>query len=51
MMDVLVDCVFIGFCMNVWIEDLWVVVVVVKGYCVFVGVYVMVVFGSGFVCK
>lgn len=45
--EIFVDYVFIGFCMNGWIEDLCVVVKVVKGYIVFSNVIVIVVFGLG----
>lgn len=47
---ILIDCVFIGLCINVCIEDLCEVVWVVWGCKVVLGVWVMVVFGFGLVC-
>lgn len=52
MEDIIVDKVFIGFCINLRIEDICVVVNVVKGKKIVVNIKcVMVVFGFGFVKK
>lgn len=47
--DIKIDWVFIGFCINGWIEDFWVVVVVIGNYKVVFYVNVMVVLGLGLV--